>query len=212
MEKTGSYGADLLGFMMSESKQQRRVNGKSNASLSTEEIIDEYWQERGPREVLEVCGRNNYPDADSLSRLKIVGMIINEVMRLYPPAVGVLRQACVPTKVGRISIPAGTQLELPIIAIHHDTALWGNDAKDFNPGRFSEGIAKAAKHPMAFMPFGTEPTKCVGQNFALLEAKLVLAMILQNFSFVTSPSYTHAPLLVFTLRPQYGAQIIFHVD
>ncbi|GLJ51780.1 hypothetical protein SUGI_1100200, partial [Cryptomeria japonica] len=41
MEKTGSYGADLLGFMMSESKQQRRVNGKSNASLSTEEIIDE---------------------------------------------------------------------------------------------------------------------------------------------------------------------------
>ncbi|XP_059068912.1 cytochrome P450 734A1-like [Cryptomeria japonica] len=239
MEKTGSYGADLLGFMMSESKQQGRVNGKSNASLSTEEIIDECktfyfgghettsvllawsiillgihqdWQERGRREVLEVCGRNNYPDADSLSRLKIVGMIINEVMRLYPPAVGVLRQACVPTKVGRISIPAGTQLELPIIAIHHDTALWGNDAKEFNPGRFSEGIAKAAKHPMAFMPFGTGPTKCVGQNFALLEAKLVLAMILQNFSFVTSPSYTHAPLLVFTLRPQYGPQIIFHVD
>ncbi|XP_059069053.1 cytochrome P450 CYP72A616-like isoform X3 [Cryptomeria japonica] len=214
MEKPGSYGADLLGFIMSKSKEQAGVNAKSKASLSTEEIIDECktfyfgghettsvlltwtiillgihqdWQERGRREV---------------------GMIINETLRLYPPADGVLRQACAPTKLGRISIPAGTQLELPILAIHHDPALWGNDANDFNPGRFSEGIAKAAKHPMAFMPFGAGPTICVGQNFALSEAKMVLAMILQKFSFVTSPSYTHAPFLLFTLRPQYGAQVI----
>ncbi|XP_059068914.1 cytochrome P450 734A1-like [Cryptomeria japonica] len=233
MEKPGSYGADLLGFMMSKSKEQAGVNAKSKASLSTEEIIDECktfyfgghettsvlltwtiillgihqdWQERGRREVLEVCGRNKYPDADSLVLFKIVGMIINETLRLYPPADGVLRQACAPTR--RISIPAGTQLELPILAIHHDPALWGNDANDFNPGRFSEGIAKAAKHPMAFMPFGAGLTICVGQNFALSEAKMVLAMILQKFSFVTSPSYTHAPFLLFTLRPQYGAQVI----
>ncbi|GLJ51712.1 hypothetical protein SUGI_1099020 [Cryptomeria japonica] len=239
IEKTGSYGADLLGFMMSQNREQVGVNVKRNASLSTEEIIDECktfyfaghettsvlltwaiillgihqdWQERGRREVLEICGRNNYPDAGSLSRLKIVGMIINEALRLYPPAVFLLRQACEPMKLGRLSIPAGTQLVLPILAIHHDPALWGNNANDFDPGRFSEGIAKATKHPMAFMPFGLGPTICVGQNFALLEAKLVLAMILQKFSFVTSPSYTHAPLQFLTLRPQYGAQVIFHVD
>ncbi|XP_059068906.1 cytochrome P450 734A1-like [Cryptomeria japonica] len=238
MERTGSYGADLLGLMMSESKEQGRINAKSNASLSTEEIIDECktfyfaghettsvlltwaiillgihqeWQERGRREVLEICGKNNYPDADSLSRLKIVGMIINETLRLYPPAVFLMRQACEPTKLGRLSIPAGTQFMIPILAIHHDPALWGNDAKDFNPGRFSEGIAKAAKHPMAFMPFGTGPYICVGQNFALLEAKLVLAMILQKISFGTSPAYTHAPILSITLRPQHGAQAIFRM-
>ncbi|XP_059068901.1 LOW QUALITY PROTEIN: cytochrome P450 734A1 [Cryptomeria japonica] len=238
IEKTGSSGADLLGFMMSQNREQRS-QCKTNASLSTEEIIDECktfyfaghettsvlltcaiillgihqdWQERGRREVLEVCGRNNYPDADSLSRLKIVGMIINEALRLYPPAVFLLRQACEPMKLGRLSIPAGIQLVLPILAIHHDPALWGNNANDFDPGRFSEGIAKATKHPMAFMPFGLGPIICVGQNFAFLEAKLVLAMILQKFSFVTSPSYTHAPLQFLTLRPQYGAQVIFHVD
>ncbi|XP_059069037.1 cytochrome P450 CYP72A616-like isoform X2 [Cryptomeria japonica] len=238
-EKSGGYGADLLGLMMSESKEQGRVNVKSNGSLSTEEIIDECktfylaghettsvlltwsiillgihqdWQERGRREVMEVCGKNTYPDADSLSRLKTVGMIINEVLRLYPPVLRMLRMAREPMKLGRLSIPAGTQLEIPILAIHHDPALWGDDANDFNPGRFNEGIAKAAKHPMAFMPFGAGPTICVGQNFAALEAKSVLAMILQKFSFVTSPSYTHAPLLVFTLRPQYGAQVIFRME
>ncbi|GLJ51760.1 hypothetical protein SUGI_1099950 [Cryptomeria japonica] len=238
-EKSGRYGADLLGFMMSESKEQGRVNVQSNGSLSTEEIIDELktfyfaghestsvllqwtiillgihqdWQERGRREVLEVCGRNKYPDADSLSRLKIVGMILYEALRLYPPGALLLRQACEAMKLGRLSIPAGTELFIPILAIHHDPALWGNDVNDFNPGRFSEGIAKAAKHPMAFMPFGIGPTTCLGQNFALLEAKLVLTMILQKFSFVTSPSYTHAPVYSITLRPQYGAQVIFRMS
>ncbi|GLJ51782.1 hypothetical protein SUGI_1100220 [Cryptomeria japonica] len=201
MEKTGGYGADLLGLMMSQSKEQGRVNVTSNASLSTEEIIDECktfyfaghettsvlltwsiillgihqdWQEQGRREVLEICGRNNYPDADCLSRLKIVGMIINEALRLYPPAVSLPRQACESMKLGRLSIPAGTQLELPILAIHHDPALWGNDANEFNPGRFGEGIAKAAKHPNGIHALWNRSNH------------------------------------MFTLKPQYGAQIIFH--
>ena len=84
-------------------------------------------------------------------------MIINEVLKLYPPADGELREAFVPVKLGRLSIPAGTQFEIPILAVHHDPAWWGNDANDFNPGRFSEGIAKAAKHPMAFIPFWNRP-------------------------------------------------------
>ncbi|GLJ51763.1 hypothetical protein SUGI_1099990 [Cryptomeria japonica] len=112
-------------------------------------------------------------------------------------------------KLGRLSIPTSTHLELPILAIHHDPTLWGNYAKDFNPGRFSEGIAKAAKHPMASMHFGAGPTICVGQNFSLLEAKLVLAMILQKISFVISPSYT--PMFSPTLIPQYEAQVILHM-
>ncbi|XP_057870282.2 cytochrome P450 72A397-like [Cryptomeria japonica] len=139
-------------------------------------------------------------------------MIINEALRLYPPTVFLLRHASEQTKLGKLSIPVGTQSMLPILAIHHDPSLWGTDAKDFNPGRFSEGIAKATKNPMAFMPFGAGPTICVGQNLALLEEKLVLAMILHKFSFVTSPSYTNAPSLLITLKLEYGAQVIFHMD
>lgn len=97
---------------------------------------------------------------------------------------------------------------IPILGTHDDPALWGNDANEFNPGRFSEGIAKAAKHPFAFLPFGSGPRTCVGQNFALMEAKVVLAMVLQRFSFVTSPSYAHAPALIFAVQPQHGAQVI----
>jgi len=237
-EKSDSYGDDLLGLMMSAKKIQ--VGGiVQDVRMTTDEIIDECkifyfaghettsslltwtmillgmhedWQARGREEVLEVCGKNAYPDADSVNRLKIVGMILNEALRLYPPAVLLQRQTYKPMKLGRLSIPAGTVLQLPIIAIHHDPSLWGNDAKEFNPSRFGEGIAKASKHPLAFMPFGNGPRICVGQNFALLEAKVVLAMVLQQFSFVTSPSYAHAPALVLTMQPQHGAQVILNMN
>lgn len=230
-EKSGSYGADLLGLMMSAKNAQ-------DVRMTMEEIVDECkifyfaghettanlltwtmillgmhqdWQAHGRKEVLEVCGKNA-PDADSVNRLKIVGMILNEALRLYPPGAFMQRHTYKPMKLGRLSIPAGIVLMLPILAIHHDPSLWGNDAKEFNPSRFGEGIAKAAKHPFAFMPFGIGPRICVGQNFAMLEAKVVLAMILQQFSFVVSPSYAHAPTLVITMQPQHGAQLILHMN
>ena len=110
---------------------------------------------------------------------------------------------------GKLSLPQGMELMIPILAIHHDQTLWGDDVNEFNPGRFSNGVAQAAKHPMAFIPFGIGPRTCVGRNFTLLEAKVILAMILQRFSFEISPSYRHAPTVLMMLYPQHGAQIIF---
>ncbi|GLJ24468.1 hypothetical protein SUGI_0467280 [Cryptomeria japonica] len=111
-------------------------------------------------------------------------MILNEVIRLYPPAVN--------------------------ISLSHDTSLWGEDANKFKPERFSGGISKVAKdESTAFIPFGYGLRSCVGQNYAMLETKVVLAMILQRFSLVLSPGYVHAPTSLLTIYPQHVAPIIF---
>ncbi|KAI3980171.1 hypothetical protein MKX01_033312 [Papaver californicum] len=138
-------------------------------------------------------------------------MILNEVLRLYPPVVEVYRHTCKITKLGDISIPAGVDLTLPILLIHHDDEYWGDDAEEFKPERFSDGVSTASKdNQVSFFSFGWDPKVCIGQNFAMIEAKLALAMILQNFSLELSPSYAHAPYTVMTLQPQHGDQIILH--
>ncbi|XBI12543.1 hypothetical protein VPH35_139401 [Triticum aestivum] len=222
---------DLLGLLLESNMQQ--ANGKANLGMSIEDIIEECklfyfagmettsvlltwtlivlsmhpeWQEQAREEVLHHFGRTR-PDFENLSRLKIVTMILYEVLRLYPPAIFLARRTYKAMELGGIRYPAGVNLMLPLIFIHHDPDIWGKDAKEFNPQRFADGISNAAKHPAAFFPFGGGPRICIGQNFALLEAKMALSTILQRFSFELSPSYIHAPYTVLILQPQHGAQI-----
>ena len=114
------------------------------------------------------------------------------------------------TKLGNLIIPIGVEIAIPTILVHHDYELWGENAKQFNPGRFSEGISKATKGQASFFPFGWGPRICVSQNFALIETKMALSLILQNFSFETSSSFAHAPYFIKTIQPQFGAHIILH--
>ncbi|KAK6152583.1 hypothetical protein DH2020_012222 [Rehmannia glutinosa] len=138
-----------------------------------------------------------------------LGMILNESLRLYPPAVAIIRQAKTNVQLGGLHIPRGTELIIPILAVHHDPVLWHHDAQEFNPARFATGAAQAAKHPMAFMPFGLGSRRCIGQNLAVQQAKLAIAMILQRFSFELAPDYAHAPSVVMLLHPQHGAPLVF---
>ncbi|XP_074557259.1 cytochrome P450 CYP72A616-like [Curcuma longa] len=221
---------DLLGLLLESNLQRLREHG--NAGMTTDEVVDECklfyfagqettsilltwtmvvlsmhqdWQERAREEVLHAFGKEK-PTFDGLNHLKTVTMILYEVLRLYPPAIGAGRQVFKSTKIGDVVYPPGVLLLLSFLQVHHDPDFWGKDADEFKPERFAEGMYKASEKN-AFFPFGGGHRVCIGQNFALLEAKLALCLILQRFSFDLSPSYTHAPNLVLTLKPQHGAPI-----
>lgn len=167
------------------------------------------WQDLARDEVIKVCGSRAIPSKDDLAKLKMLSMILNESLRLYPPIVATIRRAKADVDLGGCKIPLGTEVLIPILAVHHDQAIWGNDANEFNPSRFSEGVARAAKHPVAYIPFGLGVRQCIGQNLAILQTKLTLAIILQRFVLRLSPQYKHAPTVLMLLHPQYGAPVVF---
>ena len=102
------------------------------------------------------------------------------------------------TNIGGMSIPAGVDFVLPVLFLHCDPKFWGEDVEEFNPERFSEGVVKASKDDIAFYPFGWGPRICLGQNFAMIEAKMALAMVLNIFHFSSHPLihmlFTHSLL------------------
>ncbi|GKV34453.1 hypothetical protein SLEP1_g42825 [Rubroshorea leprosula] len=230
---------DLLGILIESNFKEIREHGDAkNVGLSSNEIIDECklfyiaghesssnlliwtmvllakypdWQARAREEVLNVFS-DKKPDLDTLNRLTIITMILYEVLRLYPPIPTLERAVHKETKLGSTILPGGIHVLVPVILLHHDRELWGEDASEFRPDRFAEGVAKATKNQMSFFPFGWGPRVCIGQNYALTEAKLIIAMILQNFYFELSPTYTHAPCVVMALQPNpnFGAHIILH--
>ncbi|MED6118135.1 hypothetical protein PIB30_000117 [Stylosanthes scabra] len=167
------------------------------------------WQDRAREEVLQVFS-DREPNYEGLNHLKIMTMILYEVLRLYPPNVYFNRAVQKDVKLGNLFLPAGVQVSMPILLIHQDRDIWGDDATEFKPERFSEGVSKATKGQVSFFPFGWGPRICIGQNFALMEAKIILSLLLQRFSFELSPSYTHAPTTVLTLNPKHGAHVIIH--
>uniref|UniRef100_A0A0E0AN64 Cytochrome P450 n=1 Tax=Oryza glumipatula TaxID=40148 RepID=A0A0E0AN64_9ORYZ len=227
---TMGYGNDLLGLMLETCAPEH----DESQQLSMDEIIAECktfffgghdttshlltwtmfllsthpeWMRKIRKEVTTMCG-DEVPTGDMLNKMNLLNMFLLETLRLYSPVSLISRRTGTNAKFGGIKVPEGTILRIPIATIHRDKEVWGEDADEFKPARFENGVSKAAKHPNALLSFSNGPRSCIGQNFAMIEAKAVITMILQRFSFTLSPKYVHTPISVITLRPKYGLPMI----
>ncbi|OIW00973.1 hypothetical protein TanjilG_16222 [Lupinus angustifolius] len=161
------------------------------------------WQDRVRAEVLEVCG-SDPPNADMLRNLKALNMVIQETLRLYPPAPYVVREAYQNINLKGIVIPKGMNIQIPIPLIQQNPKLWGPDAHKFNPERFSKGVSEASNFSQSYIPFGIGARICPGQNLAMVELKVILSLILMKFRFSLSPSYCHSPAFRLVIEPDQG--------
>ncbi|XP_078180989.1 cytochrome P450 714C2-like [Carex rostrata] len=165
------------------------------------------WQSRVRIEVLEIT-RGATLDFDMLRQFKMLTMVIQETLRLFPPGSFILREALHDMKLQNMHVPKGTVTQITIPMLHRDLDVWGPDADVFNPNRFANGISGACKYPHMYAPFGFGPRTCVGQNLAMVELKIVLALLLMRFSFDLSPSYVHSPAYRMTVEPEHDVPLI----
>ena len=177
-----------------------------------------HWQQAVREEVREVLGgqrgeaKGSVSAAsltlDKLAEMKTIGWVLNESLRLYPPVAFMSYRCLRPVKLSeQLTIPANCNANIPVALIHRSKELWGEDADEFKPDRFSVGSSGGGK-PGAFMPFSLGPRFCIGQNFALQEAKVILALLALNFSWELSPSFQLFPQLAIIMKNKYGMPLL----
>ena len=161
-------------------------------------------EERARAEVKGVLNGRQPAFAD-LPKFVYLQQVINEVLRLYPAAYLFAREAMVDDQLDGYPIPANTLIFITPFVNHHDPKYWP-DPERFDPERFtSEQVASRPRH--IYYPFGEGPHLCLGNNFALMEMQLILAMTLQRFRLRLIPNHPIAFKPEATLRPRYGMKM-----
>lgn len=137
--------------------------------------------------------------AADLPRLPYIRQVIEEALRLYPPAAFLSRTARAHDMLGGREVLPGDTIMLPIYALHRHHLLW-DDPDRFDPERFAPGTTRDR---FAFLPFGAGPRICIGASFALQEAVIILATLVSRFRFDLSARQPQ-PRMILTLRPHGG--------
>jgi len=142
---------------------------------------------------------------DSLQRLPYARAVVGEALRLFPPAFVMVRQAIGDDRWQDIAIPGGSLVLISPWVLHHHRRHWANpDA--FDPSRFLNGAPAIPR--LAYLPFGAGPRVCVGAQFALTEAALVLALMLKKFEVRLAETAPVLPMAVVTTQPDHHAQFL----
>jgi cytochrome P450 len=156
-------------------------------------------------ELAKVLGGRT-PRHEDLADLRYTRMVLEESMRLYPPAHTLARQAIAPDELCGHYIPARAAVLIVPWLLHRKPSLW--ERPDcFEPERFSPEHT-SARQRFAYIPFGAGPRICIGAAFAMEEAMLVLATIAQRYRLQLKPGHPVEPQGLITLRPRHGLRMI----
>jgi cytochrome P450 len=157
---------------------------------------------------LQIALAGRVPVVEDLPALPFTKCILQEALRLYPPVWIISRKALADDEIGGYTIPAGTTVVLCAYTLHRHPSFW-RDPETFEPGRFSEPAGEATRQD-AYFPFGDGPRACIGSHFAMMEARLILAMIAQRFRLQLVPGHPVEPEPLVTLRPRHGLKMTLH--
>ncbi len=148
-----------------------------------------------------MLGGDAEPDYEQVRRLAYVRQVLDESLRLWPTAPMFTRMPRQDTVVaGKYALPQGLGVSVLTPMLHRDRSVWGEDAEEFDPDHFAPERIKSVP-PTAYRPFGTGLRACIGRQFALQEATLVLGMLLQRFEFVDSRNYQLHTKATLTVKP-----------
>jgi cytochrome P450 len=146
------------------------------------------------------------PTLDDLPALEYTGRVVKESMRLYPPAWRVGREAIEECEVGGYPIPAGAQLIMSQWTLQRD-ARYFDDPLEFRPDRWTAEFERALPK-YAYFPFGGGPRRCIGDQFAMMEATLILATIARKYRLEVLPNHPIEYWPSITLRPRHGLRAV----
>ncbi len=148
------------------------------------------------------------PVTADLERLPYVRMVLDEALRLYPPAWMIGRRALAPDQIGGYKVGANTVIAICAYTLHRHPQFW-DQPEVFDPERFRPGAARLL-HKYAYIPFGAGPRACIGNHFGLLEASLILACVAQQYELRLAPGIVVQPQPLFVLRPNRDLLMTLH--
>ncbi|XP_045212707.2 cytochrome P450 3A13-like [Mercenaria mercenaria] len=169
--------------------------------------LHQEWQEKIVQEIDQKLGDSN-PDYDNVQQLTYLDIFISESMRLFPPITKVNRHLEADCTVGKYTFPKNISISIPVYTLHRLPEFWPEPEK-FDPERFSADNKIKIK-PYTYLPFGVGPRNCIGMRFAMMELKMTLVKLLQNFRLKPSPGLQIPPKLAKNLfcKPVDGMKLV----
>ena len=141
------------------------------------------------REIKEVLGTRNEVTYEDLPRFSYMDFCLKETLRLYPPAPGIIRITPDNVTLAGYQIPKGTTTSASPFVMGRHPAFWDNP-RDFIPERWESLSDESSVAACVYFPFSLGPRNCIGQQFAMMEGKVVLAKFLNMFDFKLIPGQT----------------------